>query len=196
MTTNFFKIVCLGLLLFFKIEFARACECPLTELSRAECDKYEIIFKGKILSVAPCDNKFGVAVFEVEELYKGNATKQFKVLFDCNVECAQQFNEGEEWVIYSRYKQIDKAIMDWCSRSRKFFKNDKEDFYTATYGNDYFDELKFLRQNLHLHRLRVETNNAAEERNLIPSKTQTLLMLLVSLTAIFLFYWLFKKYFK
>lgn len=196
MNYKLIKIFFFVLLLFFKIEFAHACECPLTELSRAECDKYEIIFKGKILSVAPCDNKFGIAVFEVEELYKGNATKQFKVLFDCNVECAQQFNEGEEWVIYSRYKQIDKAIMDWCSRSRKFFKNDKEDFYTATYGNDYFDELKFLRQNLHLHRLRVETNNAAEARNLIPSKAQTLLMLFVSLTAIFLFYWLFKKYFK
>jgi hypothetical protein len=196
MANNFFKIVFFSLLLLFKTEFVKACQCPLTELSRAECDKYEIIFKGKILSVAPCDGKFGVAVFEVEELYKGNTSKQFKVLFECGVECAQQFTEGEEWIIYSKYKQIDKAMMDWCSRSRKFFKNDKEDFYTVTYGNDYYDELKFLRQKLGLHRLRTETHNAAEERNLIPTKMQTILMLLISISAIFLFYWLFKKYFK
>ena len=94
MRTNLFKLVFFSLLLFFKVEFAKACQCPLSELSRAECDKYEIIFKGKIVSVAPCDNKFGVAVFEVEELYKGNATKQFKVLFECGIECAQEFNEG------------------------------------------------------------------------------------------------------
>ena len=86
--------------------------------------------------------------------------------------------------------------MDWCSRSRKFFKNEKEDFYTVTYGNDYYDELKFLRQKLGLHRLRKEVSNATEERNLIPTKAQTIIMLFVSLGAIFLFYWLFKKYFK
>lgn len=196
MSSHFLKIFFLSFILLFKPESNIACQCPLTELGRVECDKYEIIFKGKIVSVTPCDNKFGVAVFEVEELYKGNATKQFKVLFECGIECAQQFSEGEEWVIYSRYKQIDKAMMDWCSRSRKFFKNDKEDFYSVTYGNDYEEEVKFLRKKLGLHRTVSEIKNAAEERNLIPSKNQTIILLLCSLGAIFLFYWLFKKYFK
>jgi hypothetical protein len=196
MNRDLLKIFFVIVLVVFTSSISKACQCPFTTLGREECEKYEIIFKGKILSVVPCDNKFGVAIFEVEELYKGNTTKQFKVLFECGVECAQQFTEGDEWIIYSNYKQIDKAKMDWCSRSRKYFKNEKEDFYTVTYGNDYFDELKFLRQKLGLHRLRTESHNAAEERNLMPTKTQTILMLLISISAIFLFYWLFKKYFK
>lgn len=183
--------------LFFLNSFViLACQCPLTTLGIDECDKYEIIFKGKVVSVNTCNNNFGTAVFELEELYKGNATKQFKVLFECGVECAMDFNEGEEWIIYSRYKQVDKALMNWCSRSRKFFKNAKEDFYTSTYGNDYYDELKFLRQNLGLHRFLVLKTTTTENRNERPTTNQTILMLLVSLSAIILFYWLFKKYFK
>ena len=189
-------------LLFFTLFFfgnffnANACQCPLTALSMEECNKYEIIFKGKILSVAPCDNKFGVAVFEVQELYKGIVTNQFKVLFECGVECAMEFNEGEEWIIYSNYKQVDRAKMDWCSRSRKFFKNLKEDFYTVTYGNDYFEEVIFLQKNLGMHRPRKEMKNMDENRNQRPSVNQTILYLLISIASVVLFYWLFKKYFK
>ncbi len=183
--------------LFFLNSFnTLACQCPLTTLGIEECNKYEIIFKGKVISVTTCNSNFGVAVFELEELYKGNATKQFKVLFECGVECAMDFSEGEEWIIYSNYKQVDKAMMNWCSRSRKFFKNEKEDFYTSTYGNDYYDELKFLRQTLGLHRFLVLKNTTTENRNEKPTTNQTILMLVISLSAIILFYWLFKKYFK
>src|SRR6202012_4784485 len=89
---------------------SKACQCPLTTLSMEECNKYEIIFKGKILSVVNCDHKFGEAVFEIEELYKGNTPQTFKVLFECKVECAMAFTPGEEWIIYSRYKQVDNAM--------------------------------------------------------------------------------------
>lgn len=192
--------------IFFKLFFSSlfflngfvilACQCPLTSLGLEESNKYEIIFKGKVISVTTCNSNFGTAIFELEELYKGNATKQFKVLFECGVECAMDFNEGEEWIIYSNYKQVDKALMNWCSRSRKFFKNEKEDFYTSTYGNDYYDELKFLRQTLGLHRFLVLKQTTTENRNERPTTNQTILMLVISLSAIILFYWLFKKYFK
>ena len=49
-------------LLFLKTQ---ACQCPLTQLSLDECAKYEIIFKGKIVSVVDCDLKFGEALFEL-----------------------------------------------------------------------------------------------------------------------------------
>jgi len=182
--------------LFFNAFKSLACQCPLTILGLEECNKYEVIFKGKIRSVESCKDKFGTAVFEIEELYKGNASKEFIVLFECGVECAQNFNEGEEWIIYSTYKQVDKAIMNWCSRSRKFFKNEKEDFYAVTYGNDYYDELKFLREKLGLHRLLVLKESTTQNRNERPTTNQTVLMLLISISAILLFYWLFKKYFK
>jgi hypothetical protein len=173
-----------------------ACQCPLTTLSVAECNKYEIIFKGRIDSVRTCENNFGEAFFIVSELYKGNVTERFKVLFECKVPCAMEFKAGEEWIIYTNYKQIGNGKMDWCSRSRKYFKNLKEDYYAETYGNDYDDEVKFLRTNLGLHRVVAENKNASENRNIRPSTNQMILILVCSLLAIILFYWLFNKFFK
>lgn len=132
-------------------------------------------------------------MFEVQELYKGNATKEFKVLFECGVECAQKFNAGEEWIIYSRYKQLDNAKMDWCSRSRKFFKIDKQDFYAVTYGNDYYDEVKFLQEKLGVHRVLVEHKSQIDNRNERPNTNQTIVILLCSIASIVLFYYLFNR---
>lgn len=173
-----------------------ACQCPLTTLSRAECDKYEVIFRGKILSVKPCQDNFGEAVFEISELYKGMVTKEFKVLFECGVECAGEFAPGQEWIIYSNYKQVNNVKMDWCSRSRKYFKIDKEDYYKETYGNDYDDELTFLRTNLGQHRFLSDKKVTSENRNKKPTKTETVIILICSLAAVLIFYWLFNKFFK
>ncbi|MDI9339803.1 MAG: hypothetical protein QM534_04465 [Sediminibacterium sp.] len=178
------------------LQSIHACQCPITVLGKAECDKYEIIFKGKIKSVKECGNRYGEALFEVEELYKGNIAQQFVVLFECNVACAQKLNAGEEWIIYTRYKQVNNAMMDWCSRSRKFFSNEKEDFYTVTYGNDYYDELKFLRENMGLHRFLKPQQTAQEKRNLLPTNTQSIIIVLCSIGTLILFYWLFNRFFK
>ncbi len=163
---------------------SQACQCPLTTLSLKECDKYELIFKGRVDSVKNCDGKFGQAFFKIEELYKGNATENFTVLFECGGECATGFNAGEEWVIYTRYKQINNALMDWCSRSRKYFKFDKEDFYAETYGNDYEDEVKFLREKLKLHRLLKDENKQEGNRNELPGINQIIILLLCSIAVI------------
>ncbi|MBA3663532.1 MAG: hypothetical protein H0W61_04900 [Bacteroidetes bacterium] len=173
-----------------------ACQCPATGLSLAECNKYEVIFKGRIDSVRACHSNFGEAFFTVEELYKGNASRQFSVLFECNVPCALTFNAGEEWIIYSRYKQVANVMMDWCSRSRKYFKIAKEDFYTVNYGNDYEQEVSFLRENLKVHRPMSAKKNGAVNRNERPSSMQTIIILICSLLTIIIFYWLFNKYFK
>lgn len=174
----------------------QACECGFTQLGIPECNKYEIIFKGKVRSVSQCQGKPGEAMFEVEELYKGNATKHFKVLFDCEGNCAVGFKTGEEWIIYSRYKQMENAKMDWCSRSRKFFRLDKEDYYSVTYGNDYAAEAQFLRQNLGLHRLLAESPTRVEQRNMQPSHSQLIIILISSMLAMILFYYLFNRFFK
>lgn len=191
-----FKIIAFLILLNLVSFTALSCQCPLTTLGIEECNKYELIFKGKIESIKNCDGKYGEAIFEVEELYKGNTTKKFKVLFECNVECALKFNTGEEWLIYTRYKQIDNALMDWCSRSRKYFKNDKEDFYAVTYGNDYDEELKFLQNNLGLHRFLADVKNNDEGRNTKPSSNQTIIILVGSIIFLLIFYWLFNKWYK
>jgi hypothetical protein len=177
-------------------EAQTACECPVTVLTKKECSKYEIIFRGKVLSVAPCKNKPGVAVFEVQDLYKGSLTKNFKVLFSCEDPCARPFQEDEEWIIYTRYKQIDNAMIDWCSRSRKFIKLQAEDYYLVTHGISYDDEIKFLQDSLGLHRLMKEQANASQHRNLLPTTNQSILILVVSILFILAFYYLFNKFFK
>ena len=116
------------------------------------------------------------------------------MLFECNSTCYQKFNVGDEWIIYSRYKQVNNCKLDWCSRSRKFFKSDKEDFYTLTYGNDYDDELKFLRKKLGLHRFLIEAKIETGNRNTIPNVNQTIIILLCSITVIVLFYFIFNKW--
>ncbi len=174
-----------------------ACQCPLTTLSLEECNKYDIIYRGKIISVEPCTNQKSQAVFEILELYKGRVNTKFKVLFDCKVECAQEFNPGEEWIIYSNYKQADNAKMDWCSRSRKLIKNEKEDFYAVTYGNSYDEELDFLRKNLGTYKtMRDREENQAGKRNIIPSRTQLIITLFISLAVVILFLQLFKRFLK
>jgi hypothetical protein len=174
-----------------------ACSCPLTTLSDKECEKYDIIFRGRIKSDTLFDEKKGSAIFEVLELYKGVTANEFTVLFEHGIECAQVFNVGEEWIIYGNYKQATNLKMDWCSRSRKYFKNEKLDFYTVTYGNDYSSELSFLRTNLGLHKtLKPAENNAAGQRNIIPTQTEFIIYLLISIVAIVLFYYLFNRFFK
>lgn len=184
-------------LLLLNSTSAIACQCPITVLSLEECNKYDIIFRGKITSNSGCVDKKGEAVFEIIELYKGRINAAFPVIFTCEIECAQAFNVGEEWIIYTNYKQADKGVMDWCSRSRKFFKNEKEDFYSVTYGNSYDDELEFLRKNLGTYKtMKAREENQAGKRNIIPSKTQLIITLFISLAVVILFLQLFKKYFK
>jgi hypothetical protein len=183
-------------LLFLSSAHSNACQCPVTQLNLDECAKYDLIFKGKITKIIPCDKKFGEALFEVEELFKGNATQLFTVLFDCNEECAQQLNAGEEWIIYTNYKQIHNAKLDWCSRSRKYFRNPKEDFYAVNYGNDYFEELDFLRTKLGQHRLLADKEPSTENRNKLPDNNQSLMFLLISIAVVVIFYVIFKRFFR
>jgi hypothetical protein len=187
------------LLSFFILHstFLIPCQCPFTSLSLSECDKYELIFRGRVFSVEACEREKGKALFEILELYKGNTTSKLEIVFDCNVPCAQTFNAGEEWIIYTRYRQVNNAKMDWCSRSRKYFKNEKLDFYTVTYGNNYDEELSFLRSKLGTHKLAKDNEpKLMEERNQLPDNSQKIIFLLVSLAVIVLFYYLFNKFFK
>lgn len=162
-----------------------------------EANKYEIIFRGRVKSKTDCLDKKGEALFEILELYRGRVNATFKVIYDCDVECAQTFNAGEEWIIYTKYKQADNAKMDWCSRSRRHIKNEKEDFYAVTYGNTYDEELTFLRDNLGTYKVMDNREeNAAGKRNIIPSRTQLIITLFVSLAVVVLFIQLFKRFLK
>ncbi|MCU0361697.1 MAG: hypothetical protein MUF75_13485 [Bacteroidia bacterium] len=186
----------LHLLFFMHATSVNACQCPVTVLSLQECEKYDVIFRGKVLNTTTCNNKPGTAVFDVLELYKGNAEKTFNVLFDCEGTCFYEFKAGEEWIIYSHYKQVNTAKMDYCSRSRRYFNSANEDYYTSTSGNDYEDELKFLREKLGLHRVLENKQNKDYSRNVVPNNSQSVVILLISIGAIIVFYIIFSRFVK
>ena len=177
--------------------FSKACQCPVTKLSLEECDKYEIIFRGRIIKDTLFEGKKGEATFEILELYKGVVSQQFKVLFETGTECAQVFSVGEEWIIYTVYRQANSGKMDWCSRSRKYFKNEKLDFYTVTYGNDYDDELKFLREKLGLHKTLAAAETKPDwQGNQIPTQKELIIYLLLSIVGVVAFIFIAKKLLK
>jgi hypothetical protein len=186
-------------ILFFLLlsRASQACQCPVTSLNEAELARYDIIFKGKVDSLI-LNGKKSVAVFTVDELYKGMIAKQFTVLFDDEDVCKLELRPGDEWIIYANYHQIDNAKLDFCSRSRKFIKNIKEDFFAETTGISYDEELKFLQEKLGLHKVLKENPNkaAVENRNILPNTNQLIIGFLCSLGGLFLFYWLFNRFFK
>lgn len=186
-------IICI---LFLISKFSFACQCPVTALNEAETNKYDLIFRGKIVSIILKEDANSEAIFEVNELYKGNSRKQFKMLFDNADPCRLEMRIGEEWVIYTNYKQIDNAILDFCSRSRKFFRNPKEDFFEAMSGLSYGEEVRYLQAHLGLHKLLKDDINKVDNRNKIPTKNEFILIVISSLIGIIIFYWLVKKVLK
>lgn len=185
------------IILFFLVSnISFACQCPVTVLNETETNKYDLIFKGKIISINLKADANSEAIFELNELYKGNSRKQFKVLFNNADPCKLEMRLGEEWIIYTNYKQIDNAKLDFCSRSRKFFRNQKEDFFEITSGLSYGEEVRYLQNKLGLHKLLRDDINKVENRNKIPSKNQFTIILICSLAGIIVFYWLIKKLLK
>jgi hypothetical protein len=183
------------LLLTIASKVTFACQCPLSSLDQKELQKYEIIFKGKIKSIK-LDKDRSEAVFIISELYKGMMRKEFKILFNDADPCKLELRVGDEWIIYSNYFQIDNAKLDFCSRSRKYIKNLKEDYFAETTGISYDEEQRYLQDNLGLHKLLKNNPNVVENRNIIPDQSQFVIMLICSMLGLIIFYWLFGKFFK
>jgi hypothetical protein len=56
--------------------------------------------------------------------------------------------------------------------------------------------VKFLKENLGVHRLLAENKTQSGNRNKMPDVTDTIIILLSSIGAIILFYFLFNKFFR
>src|ERR1043166_7108143 len=93
----------LAFFLIFSFNFASACDCPpVRPLSKELCGGFNVIFRGKVTSVTPCDEKGNaVASFAITALYKGNCEKEIQVNFECMSSCMMSFAPGEEWIIYA-----------------------------------------------------------------------------------------------
>jgi hypothetical protein len=172
-----------------------ACQCPLTQLNVTELNKYDIIFKGKI-NALKINGANSEAIFTIEELYKGMVAQNFKVIFNNDDVCKLELRNGDDWIIYTKYHQIDNAKLDFCSRSRVYIKNIKEDFFAVNTGVSYDEELKYLQKNLGLHKLLKNNPNKVENRNIIPTNNQFIIILLCSMLGLIFFIWLVGKLLK
>lgn len=184
--------------LFFALWIGKlcACQCPITKLDKEELDKYSIIFNGVIKSVK-LNGENSEAVFELKELYKGISKQEFKILFNNDDNCKIDLRVGDEWLIYSTYYQIDNAKLDFCSRSRKFIKDTKNDFFIELTGITFDDERLYLKQNLGIHHfLKEDDTQNVKGRNIIPNTTQFFVILICSVLGMFALYYCFNKFFK
>ena len=183
------------LLLMLAWNFVFACQCPLTKLDKNEIAKYEIVFKGSIKSIKLNKAK-SEAIFSISELYKGIIAQEFKILFNDEDQCKLDLRVGEQWIIYTNYYQVDNAKLDFCSRSRKYIKNVKEDFYAETTGISFDDERRYLQTNLGLHKVLKNDLNKVENRNVLPNTNQLIIYLVLSIIGVVFFYYILNQLFK
>ncbi|MDP2388457.1 MAG: hypothetical protein Q8M29_18935 [Bacteroidota bacterium] len=176
-----------------------ACNCPpAPRLDKVYTNGYAFIFKGAVKSVTPCKEGIAKSHFIVQELYKGKSPKEIDVYFDCGKECPMNFSAGETWIIYSNYAQVGKPDVSLCSRSRKLVDNEiqiQTNFIPSDYS--FQQEVEWLRTNLGTHEVLKENANAfLSHRNELPSRSNALLLIGISLGSLLLLYFVFKKFIK
>ena len=192
------RIFSFVLILFFAIRMY-SCECPsIIKISPESIKQYDVIFRGRVDSVLSKGNKDNVW-FTIQESFKGTLNKSTAVYYDNSTSCQMKMDKGDEWLIYAEYANFGKIEVNVCSRSRKYFAEEANDFYIANNGMPYADELLFLKTNIGVSPLAENdpTKAIQIQRELIhPSQTQMLYWLLASLVGFFVIYFLFKKFVK
>jgi hypothetical protein len=176
-----------------------SCDCPkLQKLNMEYCSHYSLIFKGTVRKVSTC-NEINHALINIQELFKGEATKNIELYFDCSSDCKMNLMVGETWIIYANFIQLNKPKVEFCSRSRKLIDNEikvASNFIASDLG--FNEEVDWLKENLGIKKIitedRIKTFDT--HRNQLPEKKTSLLLILFSLLFFLILIFIIKKYFK
>lgn len=182
--------------LIFISQLVFACKCEtLMPITKSACEPYNAIFTGQIDSVSACDTKgFSTAYFTIEEVYKGLLEKNTRIQFDCASSCLMSFATGEQWIIYAKYEQFDVLNVSLCSNSRKLFADESSDIYALTAERSFEQEKQFLQQTLGIQKLKEEqTLQNPTGRNIQPSGINKLVLLIISVIAMVIIYFITKR---
>lgn len=176
------------------------CDCPAFPPLGKDLIDYtnpkQVVFKGKVMSVGPCD-ELGTCSFEVQELYSGKSTRHITAVYDCSSSCMMNFAPGEEWIIYAEYLQVEKIKIEFCSRSRKIQKTNNEEIDRIAYGCSTSEELEWLRKNAGIKTIGEDNiNRLLAHKNEKPSPAAKIVLLVVSIAVLSLFLIIFKKFLK
>ena len=78
------------------------CSCSHKKITQKEYDEYSLIFIGEIVEVEDCDNKgYQEFTFEIEQIFKGQATKFVSGFNNCGGVCNYSYKLGQKWLVYS-----------------------------------------------------------------------------------------------
>jgi preprotein translocase subunit SecF len=185
-------------ILILQSAWLMACECPSLEpISKELAGRYEIIFIGKVDSVALPIAGISSVYFTIDELYKGHTGKQVSIDFDGSTSCMMSFAKGEVWIIYANYQRFDVISVNLCSHSRKQISG-TQDFYADAAQRTFEQEQEFLKTTLGIQPfIEKETWNKEQQelkpRNEQPTAMNKMMLLLISFAAMILIYILTRK---
>ena len=176
-----------------------ACDCPdFKPLEKERIQRiYPVIFYGKVIALGNKDGAF-VVKFKVITPFAGKLSAEMEII-DPNSDCSPGFGEGQEWLIYARYKAYGKAGTDLCTPSRMKFTNEKDDYNIVTRKTTFASDIEFLKINFGIQPFFIKNNDdeILKNRELVkPGGYGMAWMILIGTLCLVIFYTLFNRFFK
>ncbi len=181
-------------LFFIFVSKGQNCNCiPLGPFTANDTNKAAVIFQCDINTVEVIDG-VGKVTATIHELYKGQVDRQVQLQFTSSDTCSIAIAPGDRWLIYGEYYQVKTILLTACSRSRKFFRDQKADFYAINTGQNFDEEVEALKTILSVKPI-LEAQMSGRE--LIKPKGYTLIFLVAFSCIGFLLIWfILKKFLK
>ncbi|MBP6411935.1 MAG: hypothetical protein KA450_00700 [Bacteroidia bacterium] len=191
----------LSLIILFLPLTTVACDCVAKkDLTIVECRRFDVILTGVVDSVAMCNKGKAITFLQVSEVYKGDIANRFHFDYDCESSCQMSFAKGEQWLIYAIYNPELKVYeVNFCDRNRKSFQKNTDDYYTASLGVNWKDEIDFLKKNIGLkpNATQSESSNSKDitqrENQLGTGKNNLVLLLISALLFLLIYFFVSKK---
>ena len=158
---NFLILFLLPVSLFAQYD---ECDCPQHpgKINKEIVEDFDLIFRGKIISIEQCKNKEKRVLFYGEELFKGERIpREIPLLISCEKACSFQFELEEEWLIYAREDSTLPYFWraELCERSRKIPIPGKEDPHILYNDMRYDEERAYLIKNVHPKPIFIENED-------------------------------------
>ncbi len=187
------------------------CETSLPKISREETETYTLIFTGYVKKLYVVEKESGkefFAEFVVSQPFKGLVPRDIKIAYDGITSCQMRFLPGDEWLLYVKKDSVNKKWwVNYCERSRRYAEPGEEDEYTVYSGMTLDEELRFLGKNYASGQIVGEdTLTMIEEENKIVidsrrdvhygTPREKIILLICSLAAMIIIYWIIKRFVK
>jgi hypothetical protein len=184
------------LAVFFSLRAESTCNCTLIPVSDNAIAPYELIFKGKVLSVSGCDKTANVT-FEIQELYVGKSFATVEIAYDCSSACKMTFAPGETWLVYATYESYGKAKTEYCSHTRMLYPDDENDMNTIGHGMTFDEEIAWLKKKFGVQELNDESMAVdMHHKNIIPKGYTVLWYLGIGLVVVVAAYFVGRRFFR